>query len=313
MAGAFAGMREMFEPPVFFEALGVRYTGPVRRPRHRRLEQALRHAAELDGPIVVHVLTQKGRGYPPAENDDDQAPARQRRVRPRHRPATSAAASPRTRRRSPRRSSRRPRTGPSWSPSPRPCPAPPACSRSRTASPSRLIDVGIAEQHAVTVGRRHGHGRAAPRRRHLLDVPHPGLRPGQPRRRPARPARRLLPRPRRHHRRRRRLAPRRARHGAADEGPGHDGVRPVVVPGAAGDAPRRARHHDGPVAIRWPKTAAPTVGEDEVGHGLSGRKVRDGDDICLVGVGKMLGRGRGGRRRAGGRRHVRARSGTRGS
>ena len=70
--------------------------------------------------------------------------------------------------------------------------------------PGRLIDVGIAEQHAVTVRRRHGDGRAAPGRRRLLHVPHPGHRPGQLRRRPARPARRVLPRPRRHHRRRRR-------------------------------------------------------------------------------------------------------------
>src|SRR3546814_12078929 len=33
------------------------------------MEKALRHAAEFDGPIVVHVVTQKGRGYAPAEND----------------------------------------------------------------------------------------------------------------------------------------------------------------------------------------------------------------------------------------------------
>jgi 1-deoxy-D-xylulose-5-phosphate synthase len=45
----------------------------------------------------------------------------------------------------------------------------------------------------------------------------------------------------------------------------------------------------GPSAIRWPKTAARVVPEDEVGHGLHARLVRSGDDVALVGVGKMLG------------------------
>src|SRR3954451_13736425 len=69
MAGAFAGMREMFEPPVFFESLGVRYTGPFDGHDIEGMERAMRHAAAYDGPIVVHVLTQKGKGYPPAEED----------------------------------------------------------------------------------------------------------------------------------------------------------------------------------------------------------------------------------------------------
>ena len=63
-------MREMFEPPAFFENLGVRYTGPFDGHDIDGMEKALRHAAEYDGPIVVHVLTQKGRGHAPAENDD---------------------------------------------------------------------------------------------------------------------------------------------------------------------------------------------------------------------------------------------------
>ena len=47
-------------------------------------------------------------------------------------------------------------------------------------------------------GSRHGDGWPPPARRRLLDLPHPGNRPGQPRCRPARPPRDLLPRPRRH-------------------------------------------------------------------------------------------------------------------
>ena len=68
--GFVAAMREMFEPPAFFENLGVRYTGPFDGHDIEGMEKALRHAAEYDGPIVVHVLTQKGRGHAPAENDE---------------------------------------------------------------------------------------------------------------------------------------------------------------------------------------------------------------------------------------------------
>src|SRR5690606_30612600 len=64
-----AAVREMFEPPEFFEALGVRYIGPFDGHDIEGLETALRNAAEFSGPQVVHVLTQKGRGYAPAEND----------------------------------------------------------------------------------------------------------------------------------------------------------------------------------------------------------------------------------------------------
>ncbi|HKY66288.1 MAG TPA: 1-deoxy-D-xylulose-5-phosphate synthase N-terminal domain-containing protein, partial [Acidimicrobiales bacterium] len=67
--GALAAVREIFEPPAFFEMLGVRYTGPFDGHDVAGLENALRNASEFDGPIVVHVLTQKGRGYAPAEND----------------------------------------------------------------------------------------------------------------------------------------------------------------------------------------------------------------------------------------------------
>ena len=44
----------------------------------------------------------------------------------------------------------------------------------------------------------------------------------------------------------------------------------------------------GPATIRWSKTAAPSVSDDEVGSGLSARKVRAGRDICILAVGKMV-------------------------
>nr|MDQ3758045.1 1-deoxy-D-xylulose-5-phosphate synthase [Actinomycetota bacterium] len=66
-----AAFRELLEPTAFFESLGVRYTGPIDGHDIAGMEDALRNAAEFDGPIVVHVLTQKGRGYGPAEDDEE--------------------------------------------------------------------------------------------------------------------------------------------------------------------------------------------------------------------------------------------------
>jgi len=65
-------LREMVAPHTFFEALGVRYAGPIDGHDIDLMEQAFANAADWDGPIVVHVLTQKGRGYGPAEQDDIQ-------------------------------------------------------------------------------------------------------------------------------------------------------------------------------------------------------------------------------------------------
>jgi 1-deoxy-D-xylulose-5-phosphate synthase len=70
--GVTSVLREIVAPHTFFEALGVRYVGPIDGHDIASMEQAFRHAAEWDGPIVVHVLTEKGRGYPPAEQDDVQ-------------------------------------------------------------------------------------------------------------------------------------------------------------------------------------------------------------------------------------------------
>jgi 1-deoxy-D-xylulose-5-phosphate synthase len=67
-----SALREMVAPHTFFEALGVRYAGPIDGHDIELMEQAFAHAATWDGPIVVHVLTQKGRGYAPAEEDDVQ-------------------------------------------------------------------------------------------------------------------------------------------------------------------------------------------------------------------------------------------------
>ena len=63
-------VREMVTPHTFFENLGVRYVGPIDGHNVESLETALRSASDWDGPIVVHVLTEKGKGYEPATSDD---------------------------------------------------------------------------------------------------------------------------------------------------------------------------------------------------------------------------------------------------
>src|ERR1700723_3319564 len=69
-----SALREMVSPHTFFEALGVRYAGPIDGHDIDLMEQAFAHAAEWNGPIVVHGLTQKGRGYAPAEEHEIQRP-----------------------------------------------------------------------------------------------------------------------------------------------------------------------------------------------------------------------------------------------
>jgi 1-deoxy-D-xylulose-5-phosphate synthase len=63
-------VREMVTPHTFFENLGVRYIGPVDGHNIESLEAVLKNASGWDGPIVVHVLTEKGRGYEPATKDN---------------------------------------------------------------------------------------------------------------------------------------------------------------------------------------------------------------------------------------------------
>ena len=55
----------------FVGALGIAYDGPIDGHDLDALESAFRDAAGRDGPVVVHVLTRKGEGYPPAETDDE--------------------------------------------------------------------------------------------------------------------------------------------------------------------------------------------------------------------------------------------------
>ena len=56
-------------PGLLFEELGFKYVGPLPGHKIESLLDTFRNIKELHGPILVHVITTKGKGYPPAEND----------------------------------------------------------------------------------------------------------------------------------------------------------------------------------------------------------------------------------------------------
>lgn len=55
---------------IFFEELGIKYLGPVDGHNFEDLIAHVNYAKKTKGPVLVHVLTQKGKGYRPAEADD---------------------------------------------------------------------------------------------------------------------------------------------------------------------------------------------------------------------------------------------------
>ena len=63
------GLKAIITPGMLFEALGFRYFGPVNGHNVVKLVEIFRHAKDLPGPIIIHVITEKGKGYPPAERE----------------------------------------------------------------------------------------------------------------------------------------------------------------------------------------------------------------------------------------------------
>lgn len=61
--------KSLLFPGGFFEDLGVNYIGPVDGHNVIELVHMLNKLKEKEGPVILHVLTQKGKGYPPAEYD----------------------------------------------------------------------------------------------------------------------------------------------------------------------------------------------------------------------------------------------------
>jgi 1-deoxy-D-xylulose-5-phosphate synthase len=286
MSGVRAAFREVLAPDAFFEALGVRYVGPIEGHDLPLLEEVLGKAAEFDEPIIVHVVTQKGRGYKPAEDDDEKC----LHDAPIFDPATGP---------------------PAWIPvgytqafadaiveagdlDPRVVTITAAMSGPtglipfQARHPDRFIDVGIAEQHAVTAAAGLAMGGMRPVVAiystflsrafdqvnldvglHRLPVVFAVDRAGI----------------------------------TGDDGPSHHGILDIAlltkVPGMTVFAPSSAQElvvmlkealsmDDGPSAVRYPKGAARQSPPDEVGSGLTGRLVRHGEHVCILAVGKML-------------------------
>ncbi|MFF7233820.1 1-deoxy-D-xylulose-5-phosphate synthase [Streptomyces sioyaensis] len=68
--GAKKGFKDFIAPQGMFEDLGLKYIGPIDGHDIAAVESALRRAAGFHGPVLVHCLTEKGRGYPPALEDE---------------------------------------------------------------------------------------------------------------------------------------------------------------------------------------------------------------------------------------------------
>jgi 1-deoxy-D-xylulose-5-phosphate synthase len=275
--GMVAAVREMFEPPAFFENLGVRYTGPFDGHDIAGVEKALRHAAEFDGPIVVHVLTQKGRGYAPAEND----PIKRLHDMGEAKPGSYTAAFTEA-------IIKEAEERPNLVAITAAMPDSTGLMAFGERYPDRLIDVGIAEQHAVTAAAGMAMGGLRPvvalyatfLTRAIDQVTYDVGLHGLP------------------------VVFCLDRAGiTGDDGASHHGVLDMVllskVPNMTLFAPSSYQElgvmlHDaldiegGPSAVRWSKTAAPSVGPEQVGHGLKARKAREGTDLCILAVGKML-------------------------
>jgi len=316
-----SALREMVAPHTFFEALGVRYAGPIDGHDIEHMEQAFAHAAEWDGPIVVHVLTQKGRGYAPAEEDDVQRLHDVKATSPvalENAVGSSAGIAVGGSRGADAGGVSSPGSVPETEVDERPqrpatygdafsrallaaaeedprivaltaaMPGPTGLLPFQARFPERFFDVGIAEQHEATAAA----GMAMAGLRPVvavystffsrafdqanLDV---GLH--------ACPVVFVLDRA-----------------GiTGDDGPSHHGVLDLAlmlsIPGMTVFAPsaaeevgpmlRTALALPGPSSIRFPKGAPRHTDPDDVGQGLEGRRLREGDgSVCLLAVGKTV-------------------------
>ncbi|OEV11870.1 1-deoxy-D-xylulose-5-phosphate synthase [Streptomyces nanshensis] len=68
--GAKKGLKDFIAPQGMFEDLGLKYVGPIDGHDEAAVESALQRAKRFGGPVLVHCLTEKGRGYQPALEDE---------------------------------------------------------------------------------------------------------------------------------------------------------------------------------------------------------------------------------------------------
>lgn len=64
-----SGIKQLFVPGMFFEDMDITYLGPVDGHDIRKLVKILNEAKRVDHAVLVHVITKKGKGYPPAEEN----------------------------------------------------------------------------------------------------------------------------------------------------------------------------------------------------------------------------------------------------
>ncbi|WP_431239751.1 1-deoxy-D-xylulose-5-phosphate synthase [Mycolicibacterium aichiense] len=144
-----AGIKDALSPQVMFTDLGLKYVGPIDGHDEHAVETALRHARGFKAPVIVHVVTRKGMGYAPAENDEAEQMHSCGVIDPDTGLATKSAA-------------------PGWTSVfsdalisyaakrrdivaiTAAMPGPTGLSAFGERFPDRLFDVGIAEQHAMT-------------------------------------------------------------------------------------------------------------------------------------------------------------------
>lgn len=144
-----AGIKDALSPQVMFTDLGLKYVGPIDGHDEQAVESALRHARGFNMPVIVHVVTRKGMGYAPAENDEADQMHACGVIDPETGLATSVP-------------------GPGWTSAfsdaligyaarrrdvvaiTAAMPGPTGLSKFRERFPDRFFDVGIAEQHAMT-------------------------------------------------------------------------------------------------------------------------------------------------------------------
>ncbi len=290
--GLTSALREVVTPHTFFEALGIRYAGPIDGHDIAGMEQVLANAAEWPGPIVVHVLTQKGRGYAPAEEDEIQ---RLHDVKVKVVPVESdvddgVSELPATTytHAFTRSLLRRAQADPRIVAITAAMPGPTGLLPFQARFPDRFFDVGIAEQHAVTAAA----GMAMAGLRPVVAVystffsrafDQANLDVGL------------------HHLPVVLVLDRAGITG--DDGPSHHGVldlaQTLAIPGMTVFAPSSAPEVevmletalglDGPSVIRFPKTPAPAATAGAVGAGLEARQVKVGDgSVCILAIGKLV-------------------------
>ena len=64
-----SSIKQLVVPGMFFEDMGITYLGPVPGHNIKALIRAFQEAKKFEGPVLLHVLTEKGKGYEPAESE----------------------------------------------------------------------------------------------------------------------------------------------------------------------------------------------------------------------------------------------------